>query len=192
MKIVTWLGSPRTDGNSENIARFFLEVAAERGADTGAVYSCSKLSFQGCMGCMACKHGQERCILQDELTPALADYEAADVVVLASPVYCCNISGQLKLAFDRTYGFFKPDYLSPEQKNPSRIAGKKALLILSQGSPDKDRFGDIAVRFEWMLKFMGFRDFRLIQVCGNGPESIKPLSAEVQQQARELAEEWVI
>ncbi len=191
MKIVTWLGSPRTNGNSENIARFFLNAAAESGADTGTVYSCGKLSFKGCLGCMACKHGEERCIIQDELTPALADYETADVVVLASPVYCCDISGQLKLAFDRTYGFFKPDYLGPEQKNPSRIAGKKALMILAQGNPDETRFSDIAARFEWMLKFMGFQDFRLIMSCGNGPESINPLSEAVREQARKLAEEWV-
>ncbi len=109
MKIVAVLGSPRLQGNSSTLAHKFLDTAQELGAEV-RVYPLNLLSFQGCQGCGACKTTMETCILEDDLAPVLEAIKGADVLVLASPVYFGDLSGQMKCFFDRTYSFLNPDF----------------------------------------------------------------------------------
>ena len=109
MKIVAVLGSPRPQGNSSTLARAFLQAAGERGAEI-TEYLLNQMDFQGCQGCGGCKTKSETCILEDDLTPVLQAVRDADLLVLASPVYFGDLSGQLKCFFDRTYSYFNPDF----------------------------------------------------------------------------------
>ena len=127
-KIVVILGSPRPQGNSAILAQKFLDAARELGAET-KVYQLNQLDFQGCQGCGTCKIDTENCVLEDDLAPVLEAIKGADLLVLASPVYFGDISGQLKCFFDRTYSYAKPDF-------SSRVpAGKKAVVVLVQAVP---------------------------------------------------------
>ena len=131
MKIVAVLGSPRPQGNSSTLARAFLKAAGERGAEI-TEYLLNQMDFQGCQGCGACKTKRETCILEDDLTPVLQAVRDADLLVLASPVYFGDLSGQLKCFFDRTYSFFNPDF-------SCRVPpGKQAVMVLTQANPDPD------------------------------------------------------
>jgi multimeric flavodoxin WrbA len=67
MKIVAVLGSPRVQGNSNTLARAFLQAAREQGAETHE-YLLNQMDFQGCQGCRGCKTKSETCILEDDLT----------------------------------------------------------------------------------------------------------------------------
>ena len=44
-----------------------------------------------------------RCVLQDDMAQLLEQYEWAQVLVLATPVYFYGISAQMKTFIDRTY-----------------------------------------------------------------------------------------
>ena len=127
MKIACVLGSPRREGNSAMIAQRFLDKAAILGAEA-ETFSLNTLSYRGCQACYACKTKLDRCILKDDLSRVLHAVQEADVLVLATPTYYGDISGQLKCFIDRTYSYLKPDYLSNSQ--PSRLAPGKKLLFM--------------------------------------------------------------
>lgn len=184
MKIVTLLGSPRIRGNSATIAGRFTETAARLGAET-RTYELNRLAYHGCQGCYACKKGLEECVLQDDLTEVLAAVREADLVVLASGVYFGEITAHLKGFIDRCFSYFKPDFItSPES---SRLKPKKLVFVITQGHPDKALFADIFTRYERFLKWLGFRDTRLIRASGIGPATVDAVPEEVLRQAEETA-----
>ncbi len=159
MKIVAMLGSPRAQSNSTTLARALLKGAAELGAETRE-YLLNQMDFQGCQGCGGCKTKSEICLKEDEMSAALAEAKAADVLVLASPVYFGDISGQMKCFFDRTYSYLNPDF-------SSRVpAGKQAVVILVQANPDEKQFDDIFPRYERWLKLYGYDPVHLLRVTG--------------------------
>jgi multimeric flavodoxin WrbA len=159
MKIVAVLGSPRPQGNSSTLARAFLKVAGERGAEI-TEYLLNQMNFQGCQGCGACKTKSDTCILEDDLAPVLNAVKASDLLVLASPVYFGDLSGQMKCFFDRTYSYINPDF-------SSRVPpGKSAVLVLTQANPDPAQFGDIFPRYERWLKLYGYDPVRLLRAVG--------------------------
>ena len=184
MKIVTLLGSPRTNGNSATIARHLLTTATKLGAET-QTFELNRLSYRGCQACYACKKGREDCVLNDDLRPVLAAVQAADVVVLASPVYYGDVSSQLKAFIDRCYSYLVPDYLTNPQ--PSRLAPKKLVFILTQGQPEETMFADLFPRYDVFLKWMGFAETSLIRVCGVGPGRDDHVPAQALQQAETAA-----
>ncbi len=158
-KIVAVLGSPRPQGNSAGLARRFLAAAREQGAEVQE-FSLNHLNFRGCQGCRTCKNKTEHCVLEDELTEVLAAVKQADILVLASPVYFGDLSGQLKCFFDRTYSYLNADF-------SSRLApGKKAVLVLVQANPEAASFDDIFPRYERWLKLYGFDPVYLLRAVG--------------------------
>lgn len=97
--VVAVLGSPRRRGNCAALVRAALTELERQGATVETIHL-SAHDIRYCAGHDDCAD-RERCAIRDE-APALLDrlYEA-DAVVLASPVYTDNISGQMKVFLDR-------------------------------------------------------------------------------------------
>jgi multimeric flavodoxin WrbA len=182
MKITAVLGSPRLQGNSSTLAYRFLDTAKELGAEV-RVFPLNALSFQGCQGCGACKTNIESCILEDDLAPVLENVKAADVLVLASPVYFGDLSGQMKCFFDRTYSYINPDFTS--RVDP----GKKAVMALVQANPDESQFSDIFPRYERWLKLFGYEPVYLLRAVGVKNLGEMEKQAAVLDRAESLARE---
>jgi multimeric flavodoxin WrbA len=176
MKIVSLLGSPRPNSNSSAIANRFTETAAQQGAEVRS-FTLNNLTYRGCQGCYACKKWVENCVLKDDLAEVLSAVQAADVVVVASPVYYGDITSQLKGFMDRTFSYLKPDYTTSD--NPSRLNPKKLVFIQTQGHADEARFGDIFPRYESFLGWMGFKDSSVIRACGIGPATVDEVPEEI-------------
>lgn len=167
MKIIAVLGSPRASGNSAFIANRFLQAARKLGADTQS-FALNTLKYRGCQACMACKKSSDKCVLKDDLTDVLDAVQSADVLVMASPVYFGDLTGQMKTFFDRTYAYFTPDYLQPDKKRSRLAEGKKLVFVLTQGMPDEKYFADVFPRYSMFLKLYGFGEMHLIRACGLG------------------------
>jgi multimeric flavodoxin WrbA len=184
MKIVAVLGSPRPRGNSALLAEAFLDIARERGAAV-EVYLLNQMHFKGCQGCGKCKTESQACVVEDDLKPVYESIHGADILVLASPVYFGDLSGQLKCFWDRTYAWVNPDF-------SSRLApGKKSVMFLAQGAPGEEMFNDIYPRYERWLKMFGFASnfvVRAVGVQAAGEVQNKP---EPLAQARKLAQDLV-
>jgi multimeric flavodoxin WrbA len=100
MKILAIHGSPRTIRSTTRIlANFVLDGAAEAGAETEMIDLCD-YHVTPCTACEGCSFNGI-CVYDDDV-PAIVDrMKDADGIVFASPVYLDNISGQMKLFFDR-------------------------------------------------------------------------------------------
>ncbi len=184
MKIVAILGSPRASGNSAYITNRLLEAARKLGAETQS-FALNTLKYRGCQACMACKTSSEKCVQQDDLTPVLEAVRNADVLVMASPIYYGDITGQMKTFFDRTYSYFTPDYLQPDKKRSRLVDGKKCVMVLTQGIPDENYFADVCPRYSMFLKVFGFGEVHLIRGCGLGA----PDDASKRQDVLKLADQ---
>lgn len=186
MKISCLVGSPRKNSNSAAIAGRFTETAASLGAQVETVVL-NNLAYRGCQGCMACKTTSEKCVLDDDLAGVLESLKKADVVVMALPVYCSDVPGQVKCFLDRTYSYMKPNYIT--ETNPSRVPpGKTLVFILTQGAPMENMFVDIPQRYTGFLKrSMGFGDAHVIRGVGVGGGGTFGVPDQFLKQAEDLA-----
>jgi multimeric flavodoxin WrbA len=181
MKVIAILGSPRPNGNSAVLAREVLARLMAAGAQV-QVQELNRLTFKGCQGCGACKTTSEACVIEDDFTPLYEAVREADVLLLASPVYFGDLSGQLKCFFDRFYAFANPDFTS-------RLApGKKSVFILTQGAPPPEMFDDIHPRYERWLKHFGFGPNHLVRGLGLQEAGEVAQRPELLARAREVAD----
>jgi multimeric flavodoxin WrbA len=103
MKVMGFNGSARKDGNtSVLIQRVFEELEAE-GIETKLVNLGPK-SVNGCLACMKCFENQDGHCAQDkdDLNEWLDEMRTCDGIILGTPVYFADISGQIKCFMDRT------------------------------------------------------------------------------------------
>ena len=164
MKVLCLLGSPRVGGNSALLAERVLRPLRDRGARVETVHL-NSLTYRGCQACRKCKTQHDHCVLDDDLTEVLEHVAAADVVVLASPVYYGDVSGQMKCFIDRTFAFLKPGYTT--STSPCRLApGKRAAMVLTQGAPDESMFQDVFPRYKNFFDWYGFAEFHLARAVG--------------------------
>jgi len=100
MKILAIHGSPRTvRSNTRRLAQFVLEGAAEDGAETEMIDLCD-LRVTPCTACEGCSFSGI-CVFDDDVPLIIERMKEADGIVFASPVYIDNITGQMKVFFDR-------------------------------------------------------------------------------------------
>ena len=157
------LGSPRRGGHSDQLAARFCRHGAARGAPVEQV-ALSELSYSGCRNLMRCKQDLRHCGQRDELTPVLDSLAAAEVLVLASPVYFTNLTGQLKLAVDRLFSFLVPDY--PRKDRKSRLSpGRTLVLVQTQGEPEA-RYGDLLAAYGAGFRHLGYERQLLVRAWG--------------------------
>ena len=165
MKVMAFVGSPRKDGNTDVLIKEILAAAAAKGADSKTVYL-NDLTFKGCQACMSCKSKTETCVQKDDLAPLMDEIQEADAIVIGSPVYMGQVTGQTKLFIDRWYSFVKGDFTSRLEP------GKKMVMVLTQAQPDADMFSGIGPGYKGMFKGLAkvdsFETFIATSVRGPG------------------------
>ena len=185
MKIVAILGSPRPKSNSSGLASKIVDRAKELGAET-EVFNLNKLQYKGCQACETCKTKLDHCVLKDDLTQVLEAIHKADAVVLTTPNYFGEVSGQFKSFFDRTYSFLNPDFtcrLSP---------GKSSVFIFSQGQPNLNLYADVHPRYEMWLKRFGFANNYLLRMNGPRPADSISERPDLITEAESIAEKLML
>jgi multimeric flavodoxin WrbA len=100
MKILAIHGSPHTiRSTTRKLAGFVLEGAAEAGAETEMI-DLADYHVTPCTACEACSLNGI-CVNDDDVPALLNRMQEADGIIFGSPVYIDNISGQMKVFFDR-------------------------------------------------------------------------------------------
>lgn len=104
MKFIAFNGSPRKGWNTEILLKHALEGAISQGAETELIhlYSCN---YKGCVSCFACKlkNGKSygHCAVKDDLAPILKRVEEADAILIGSPVYFGDVTGEVRSFMER-------------------------------------------------------------------------------------------
>jgi multimeric flavodoxin WrbA len=99
-RVLILSSSPRKHGNSNTLCDRFMEGAIEANHQVEKVVLAEK-KINYCMGCYACKKNG-RCAQKDDMAQILDSMIAADVIVLATPVYFYTMCAQMKTVIDRT------------------------------------------------------------------------------------------
>lgn len=93
-------GSPRKGGNSDLLCDEFLRGALEAGNQAEKIFIRGK-KIAPCSACYYCKDHGGACAIKDDMAEILDKMQAADVIVMASPVYFYSIDAQMKAVIDR-------------------------------------------------------------------------------------------
>lgn len=104
MKAIAVCASPRKDWNTESLCTAALEGAVRAGAEVELV-RLYDYAFKGCVSCLACRRKESGrmllCAQRDELTPVLQKCLAADVIILASPIFFDDVTGAMRCFLER-------------------------------------------------------------------------------------------
>lgn len=129
MVVLAIVGSFRKGGNTDLVIDRILAGAKSRGAQTEKIYV-DDLNFGSCQGCYECRP-TGICRQVDDVAEVKAKIDAADAVVIGSPVYGNYMTGQLKLLLDRLMGIISEvKYTAGEGlKSISRLTPKKRNMV---------------------------------------------------------------
>ena len=102
-RILVLSGSPRRGGNTDALVDAFAEGARRQENEVEVILVCDH-DIHPCIGCNTCFSREgNRCFRDDDMTLVYEKLNAADVLILASPVYFYGISAQLKAVVDRLH-----------------------------------------------------------------------------------------
>lgn len=94
--------SPRRGGNSDLLCDQFMLGAEEAGHQAERIFLRDK-KINYCVACDACRGNGGNCVQKDDMAAILEKMIAADVIVMATPVYFYTMDAQMKTLIDRTY-----------------------------------------------------------------------------------------
>lgn len=153
-------GSPRIHGNTAALIDAFT-AGAEAAGHTITRFDLAALDIHGCRGCLGGgRDPRHPCVQRDGMDAVYPAYMAADVVVLASPMYYWSISGQLKCAFDRLFAVAE---LGPDLANPV----KDAVLLMAAEGDTEENFAPVRAYYKALLDCLGWKDAGIVYAGGN-------------------------
>lgn len=182
MKVVGFIGSPRTAGNTSLLVENILQGAAEKGAKTSMV-NLNSLNIRGCQSCFNCK-SQGRCAVADDMQELYDEILESDAIVIGSPVYMWQMSGQTKVFIDRMFAFLGPDF-------SSKVKDKKLVLAFTQGNPSTESFNNYFEHTANMMKFLGYDVVETVVSRENRPPASITEQTELLAQARKTGADLV-
>ncbi|WP_024833770.1 flavodoxin family protein [Ruminiclostridium josui] len=152
MKITAFNGSPRgPKGNTEVMVKNFLNGAHDSGAEVENIYL-SQMNINHCQGCRKCVELGGQCVIEDDMNKLLYKYINSDIVVIATPLMIDNISGMLKVFFDRTFCLGNHRLELDEMGQCRRVRSKlfehcvmpNIVVMANSGYPERRNFEVIA------------------------------------------------
>lgn len=153
-KIVVLVGSVRKNGNTDLLARAFVDGARKN--NDVEVVSVADYRVNPCIGCNTCfARENHECFQKDDMDLIYEKLLEADIIVAASPVYFYGISAQLKAVVDR---------LHTPLRNEFHV--KKLALLLVGAAALPELFDAIKVQYQLILNFFHLEDAGMVLVRG--------------------------
>lgn len=101
LRVLMLNGSPRVNGNTARALSELEKVFAESDVECETV-TVGALDVRGCIACRSCgKTG--RCVFDDIVNELAPKFEAADALIVASPVYYASANATLIACLDRLF-----------------------------------------------------------------------------------------
>lgn len=101
MKVLMINGSPRKDGNTTIALNEMIRVFEAEGVEAECVQIGNK-DVRGCIACGTCFE-KGKCVFDDVVNELAPKFEAADGLVVASPVYYASANATLIACLDRLF-----------------------------------------------------------------------------------------
>ena len=158
-KIVILNGSPRKKGNTSELAEAFTR-GAESAGHTVTEFFLDSMNIHGCKGCFGGRSGRDRpCVQRDDMDKIYPAVRECNVIVLASPLYYWNMSGQIRTAVDRLFALEEGD------GNLLRGHGRASALLMAAEGHD---FEDALLYYDHLTGHLKWNDLGHVLAGGNG------------------------
>ena len=148
-KIVILNGSPRRNGNTSALVKAFTQ-GAESAGNTVTEFFLDSMEIHGCRGCFGGHSSQEcPCVQKDDMSQIYPAVKESDVVVLATPLYYWNMSGQIRTAIDRLFAL--------EEGDGNLLRGHErasALLMAAEGNG----FDDVLLYYNHLVEHLRWKN----------------------------------
>lgn len=169
MKIIALQGSPNIDGSTAILVEEFARGAREAGHAVERV-DVARLDVRPCTGCVACGY-EGPCVQRDGMGAVRSSLLAADMIVLATPLYYYGMSAQLKTVVDRFCSF-----------NASLTARhlKSALLAVAWNADDWT-FEALAAHYRTLVRYLQMDDCGMVLGRGCGTPAMTRRSEAVKE-----------
>lgn len=166
-RVVCLLGSPRANGSSDRLADRFCSAAEAAGAEV-VTHALRDLRYQGHMPPADGLYEPA----EDDLDPVLSDILETDVLVLATPIYFCDMTGLMKQALDRF------DVFLTEDAEPGRLRSKlghdKTLVLIQVQGNNETQHGDLLAHYKLAFDTFGFSRQECLRACDiHDPRDLK-------------------
>lgn len=152
--IVILNGSPRAGGNTSQLIDAFAAGAAQ--THTITQIHAATADVHPCSGCNYCyRNAAHECARKDGMQEIYAALSAAEILVVATPVYFYGVSAQLKCIIDRLH-------------NPVRGNFKvKKLVLLAVGADEEPAvFDSLLTAYRAVLRYFSLVDGGTVLVPG--------------------------
>lgn len=159
MKAVFIVGSPNKEGSVSTLMDSIIHTLDEDKIEVRKHYL-GDMNIGFCQGCKACQQ-TGKCSLKDDMSLIVSDIAQSDIVVVGSPSYWGDVTGQLKVFIDRNtpYGDTNPKSVFPvSQKIGVSIA-------VRTGKAEKENV-QILNTIEHYFGHMQIKPFAQISACG--------------------------
>ena len=105
MNVLAICGAANKGRNTATMLKSAFEGAMSVPGAVGETVHLYDLAFKGCIGCHSCKLLDEskfaRCAVRDDLTPVLEKAIAADILLIGSPIYFSDVTGEVRSFLER-------------------------------------------------------------------------------------------
>lgn len=101
MKVLILNGSPRADGNTAIAIDELVKTFEAEGVET-EIFTVGNKNIRGCIACGRCSE-LGRCVFNDEVNELARQFEAADGLIAATPVYYASANATLIACMDRLF-----------------------------------------------------------------------------------------
>ena len=176
-----------------------LEGARQAGADVELVLLCER-KISPCRGCLACwvKH-PGRCTQADDMSELRERVAAADLLLLATPVYVDGMCAQAKMFVDRLIPLLDPHFALVDGHCRHRPAGRRLpdlALVSVCGFWELDNFDLVVEHLKRMARNLGSRfrgavlrpASRVLTLSASLPDKVAEVESAARRAGRELAE----
>lgn len=135
MKALIILGGYRKK-NTWQMAKAFREGLESAGHEVELLHV-KDYTIHPCTGCEAC-FDTGKCVVDDEMDVFYRAMDAADILVLASPLYFYTVTSDLKKVMDRAQPYWER---TQRQKNTNGMQKKIGVFLSCHGGPyEQDAF----------------------------------------------------
>ncbi len=117
MKVLLINGSPNASGSTYTALEEVAKTLRSDGADTEIVHIGNK-AIRGCIACRKCKE-IGKCVFDDIVNETASKFEAADALIIGTPVYYASANGTLISFLDRL--FYSTPFLDKTMKVGSSV-----------------------------------------------------------------------
>ena len=163
MKITAYNGSH--DGRKSVTNKMVQEILAgaiEAGAETQNFFLAEK-NINHCRACSHCLSVKlNKCIIEDDMEEMLTSFKQSDIVIYATPLYFDNVSGMMKMFFDRSLSIVAP-YVGLDENGEYRHIDKpgfsdsfvkvpKLVVVSNAAFPEQSQFQVISHLFKRMAR----------------------------------------